>query len=108
MQLPVNVILERVCLFGHQVMLLLERVCLFGHQVMLLLFVLKKARLFEWWLFSSSSSGTKIPLAVESYRLHNDIFPFPSTLNAGHPIFNLYLANILFDVILPSVLGSSL
>jgi len=55
-----------------------------------------------------SSSGTELPLMVESYGLLNDIFPFPSILDAGHPIFNLHLANVLLDVILPSVLGSSL
>jgi len=45
---------------------------------------------------------------AESYGLLNDIFPFPSILDAGYPIFNLHFANALFDVILPSVLGSSL
>jgi len=45
---------------------------------------------------------------VESYGLLNDIFPFPSILDGGYPIFNLHLANVLFDVILPTVLGSSL
>ena len=45
---------------------------------------------------------------VESFGLLNDLFPFPSILDAGYPVFNLHLANILFDVILPSVLGSSL
>jgi len=52
--------------------------------------------------------GAEIPLVVESFVLLNDIFPFPLILDAGYPVFNLYLANILFDVILPSVLGSSL
>ena len=47
-------------------------------------------------------------LMIESYGLLNDIFPFPSILDAGYPIFNPHLANVLFDVILPSVLGSSL
>jgi hypothetical protein len=47
-------------------------------------------------------------LMVESYGLLKDIFPFPSILDAGYPIFNLHLANVLFDVILPSVLGFSL
>ena len=56
----------------------------------------------------SSSSGTEHPLVIESYGLLNDIFPFPSILNAGYPIFNLQLANVLFDVVLPYVLGSSL
>jgi hypothetical protein len=45
---------------------------------------------------------------VESFALFNDLFPFPSILDAGYPIFDLHLANVLFDVILPSVLGSSL
>jgi len=56
----------------------------------------------------SSSSGTELPLVVESYGLLNDIFPFPSILDTGYPIFNLHLANVLFDVIHPSVLGFSL
>jgi len=52
--------------------------------------------------------GAKLPLVVESFGLPNDIFPFPSILDAGYPVSNLHLANILFDVILPSVLGSFL
>jgi len=45
---------------------------------------------------------------VESFGLLNDFFPFPLILDAGYPFFDLLLANVLFDVILPSVLGSSL
>jgi hypothetical protein len=45
---------------------------------------------------------------VESFGLLNDLFPFPSILDAGYPVFDLQLANVLFDAILPSVLGSSL
>jgi hypothetical protein len=53
--------------------------------------------------------GAKLPLmGVENFGLLNDFFLFPSILDAGCPVFNLHLANILFDVILPSVLGSSL
>ena len=52
--------------------------------------------------------GAELPLAVERFGLLNDLFPFPSILDAGYPVFNLHLANILFDAILPSVLGSSL
>jgi hypothetical protein len=53
--------------------------------------------------------GAELPLMrVGSFGLLNDIFPFPSILDAGYPVFNLHLANILFDVILPSVLGFSL
>jgi len=29
---------------------------------------------------------------AESFDLLNDIFPFPSILDAGYPIFNLHLA----------------
>jgi len=45
---------------------------------------------------------------VESFGLLNDLFPFPLILDAGYPVSNLHLANILFDVIFPSVLGPSL
>jgi len=34
---------------------------------------------------------------IQSYGLLNDIFPFPSILDAGYPIFNSHLANVLFD-----------
>jgi len=44
----------------------------------------------------------------ESSGLLNDLFPLPSFLDAGYPVFDLQLANVLVDVILPSVLGSSL
>ena len=54
---------------------------------------------------SSCFSGTELPLMVESYGLLNDIFPFSSIHDADYPIFNLHLANVLFDVILLSVLG---
>jgi len=49
--------------------------------------------------------GAELPLMAESFALLNDLFPFPSTLDAGNPVFNLHLANILFDVILPSTLA---
>jgi hypothetical protein len=52
--------------------------------------------------------GAELPLMVESFGLLNDLFPIPSILDAGYPVFNLHLANVLFDFILPSVLGSSL
>jgi len=31
--------------------------------------------------------GTELPLMVESFGLHNNIFPFPSILDAGYPVF---------------------
>jgi len=42
---------------------------------------------------------------VESFGLLNDLFPLPLILDAGYPVFDLHLADVLFDVILPSVLG---
>jgi hypothetical protein len=45
---------------------------------------------------------------VESFGHLNDLFPLPSILDAGYPVFDLHLADVLCDVILPSVLGSSL
>ena len=60
------------------------------------------------WYTSSLLPGTELPL-VESFDLLNDLFPFPSILDAGYPVFfYLHLAGVLFDVILASVLGSSL
>jgi hypothetical protein len=52
--------------------------------------------------------GAELSLIVESFGLLNDLLPFLSILDASCPIFDLHLANVLFDVILPSVLGSSL
>jgi hypothetical protein len=51
--------------------------------------------------------GAELPL-VESFGLLNDLFPLPSILDASYPVLDLHLADILFDAILPSVLGSSL
>jgi len=51
--------------------------------------------------------GAELPL-VESFGLLNDLFPLPSILDTGYPVFDLHLADVLFDVILPSVLGSFL
>jgi hypothetical protein len=45
---------------------------------------------------------------VESFGLLNDLFPLPTILDAGYPVFDLDLADVLFDVILQSVFGSSL
>jgi len=50
---------------------------------------------------------TELPL-VESFGLLNDLFPLPSILNAGYPVLDLQLGNAPFDVMLPSVLWSSL
>ena len=53
--------------------------------------------------------GSELSLIAESFGLLNDLLlPFLSILDISCPIFYLHLANVLFDVILPSVLGSSL
>jgi hypothetical protein len=51
--------------------------------------------------------GAKLSL-VESFGLLSNLFPFPLILDAGYPVLDLQLADVLFDVILPSILGSSL
>ena len=53
--------------------------------------------------------GAERSFIAESFDLLNDLLlPFLSILDASCPISDLHLANFLFDVILPSVLGSSL
>jgi uncharacterized membrane protein len=53
--------------------------------------------------------GVELSLIAERFGLLKDLLlPFLSILDASCPIFDLHLANALFDVILPSVLGSSL
>jgi hypothetical protein len=53
--------------------------------------------------------GAELPLIAESSALLNPLLlPFLSILDASCPIFDLHLANVLFDVILLSVLESSL
>ena len=53
--------------------------------------------------------GAELSLIADSFALLNDLLlPFLSILDASCPISDLHLANVLFDVILPSLLGSSL
>ena len=58
-------------------------------------------------IFSSSSSLGAEPPLVGSFGLLNDDLPLCSILDTGYPIFDLYLTEVLYDVVLPSVLGSS-
>ena len=51
---------------------------------------------------------TELPLVVESFVLLTAIFPFPSIPDAGYPVFNLHLANILFDVICLYIAGANM
>jgi hypothetical protein len=55
---------------------------------------------------SSSSSGAEPP-SVGGFGLPNDILPFCSMLITGYPIFNLHLMKVLYDIVLPSIRGSS-
>jgi hypothetical protein len=52
--------------------------------------------------------GAELPLMIANFGLLNDLFPFPSILDSDYRVFDLQLKNVLFDVILPSVLGFSL
>jgi hypothetical protein len=53
--------------------------------------------------------GAELSSVAKSFGLLNDlILPFLSILDTSFPISDLHLANVLFDVILPSVFGSSL
>ena len=40
--------------------------------------------------------GAELPLMFESFDLLNNIFLFPLILDAGYPVFNFHLSNILF------------
>ena len=44
----------------------------------------------------SSSSGTEPTLVDENYAPLNDVFPFPSILDAGYPIFNHQMTSVLW------------
>ena len=53
--------------------------------------------------------GAELSLTAENFGLLNDLLlPFLSILGASYPIFDLHLANVLFDFTLPSILGSFL
>jgi len=45
---------------------------------------------------------------VESFDPLNILFLLPSILESGYPVIYLHFAEVLFDVILPSVVASSL
>jgi len=64
--------------------------------------ICSKNRYFFFFFFQA------LNFLVESFDLLNDLFPFPSILDACYPVFDLQLAKVLFDIILPSILGSSL
>ena len=66
-----------------------------GHQIFLTLLLL--------------IPGAELSLIAENFGFPNDLLlPFLSILDTSCPISDLRLANFLFDVILSSVLGSSL
>jgi hypothetical protein len=56
---------------------------------------------------TSTSLGAEPPLVVGSFGLLNDFLPFYSILNTGYPIFDLHVTDVLYDIVLPSVLGLS-
>jgi hypothetical protein len=61
----------------------------------------------EWLNILLSSSGAEPPLVVGSFGLLNDFLPFYSILSTGYPIFDIHVTEVLYDVVLPFVLGSS-
>ena len=67
---------------------------------------------FTCWFYTKPClllPGAELSLIAGSFGLLNyPLLPFLSILDASCPIFDLHLADVLFDVILPSVLGSSL
>jgi len=67
-----------------------------------------KSRRLWYILFVFFFFFQELNFLVESFGLLNDLFPLPSILDAGYPVFDLHLADVLCDIILPSVLGSSL
>jgi hypothetical protein len=67
-----------------------------------------KVLLFFFFFFIFFFFFQALNFLVESVGLLNDLFPLPSILDAGYPVFDLHLANVLCAVILPSVLRSSL
>ena len=52
-------------------------------------------------LLPLSSFFQALNFLAESFGLLNKLFPFPSILDAGYPVLDLQLADVLFDVILP-------
>jgi hypothetical protein len=57
---------------------------------------------------SSSSSGTELLLIAESSDISTTSSHLPRFRTQMIRVFNLHLTNILFNVILPTVLGSFL
>jgi len=55
--------------------------------------------------------GTELPLIFESFGLLNDIFPFPSILDVGYPVFNVHLfpytSNSLYNMSTNALLDGS-
>ena len=54
----------------------------------------------------SPSSGVESPL-IGSFGLLNDDLTLCSILETGYPIFYLHLTEVLYDDVLPSMLGFS-
>jgi hypothetical protein len=59
----------------------------------------KYAEYFKIQYYRKELPGTELPL-VQSFALLNKLFPFPSILDKGYPVFDLPLVNVLFDVTL--------
>ena len=59
-------------------------------------------------VLSSSSSLGVTTFYIESFSLLNDISPFTTVLHADCPILYLHFTDVLFNIVIPSALRSSL
>jgi hypothetical protein len=59
-------------------------------------------------VYTVSSSLGVTTSYIESFSLLNDISPFTTILDAVCPILNLHFTNVLFTIVIPSALRSSL
>jgi hypothetical protein len=90
----------------------------FFREEIIMLLEFRKVRLGQYYLYLKTQGFLDSPniffffqelnFLVKSFGLLNELFPLPSILDAGYLDFDLYLTDVLFGVILPSVLGFSL
>jgi len=55
----------------------------------------------SWWAKWYFFFFQALNFLFESFGFLNDLFPFPTILDAGYPVFDLHLADALSNVIPP-------